>query len=171
MAKNKAEKPWERQPKESSQAFAAFGCYCRMGAERSLSKVSQALHKSKTLLGRWSSEWEWVKRCQAYDNFLQEQELEQAKKEREQMRKRQAALGELLQNKAFSALKKLDPEDLEAKDLLRFIIEGAKLEALSRGVDPASPSGTESTGGNQTLADTITAAYKRRMEGEGSNDE
>lgn len=170
MAKNKAEKPWERQPKESSQAFAAFDCYCRMGAERSLSKVSQVLHKSKTLLGRWSSEWEWVKRCQAYDNFLQEQELEQVKKEREQMRKRHAVLGELLQKKAASALKSLDPENLEAKDLLKFIIEGAKLETISRGVDPASPSGTDSAGGNQTLADTITAAYKRRMEG-GGNDE
>ena len=71
MAKwSKSEKSWERQPKETAQAFEAFDLYCKMGAERSLRKVEQQLNKSHALIGRWSSTWSWQKRSRDYDNEL-----------------------------------------------------------------------------------------------------
>ena len=71
MAKwSKVEKSWERQPKESAQAFEAFDLYCKMGAGRSLRKVEQKLNKSHTLIARWSSNWNWQKRSRDYDNEL-----------------------------------------------------------------------------------------------------
>src|SRR5438445_12291331 len=59
---------WERQPAESSKAFAAFCRYRDLGpADRSTAKVAQKLGRSKTLIDRWSSRWSWVKRVEAWD--------------------------------------------------------------------------------------------------------
>lgn len=61
---------WERQSGESEKAYEAFRSYRDMGASRSLEAVAQKLHKSKTILGRWSSKFHWVKRCEAYDRHI-----------------------------------------------------------------------------------------------------
>lgn len=47
---------WERQPRESSKAYAAFCVYRDLGPERSLEKVRQNLDKprSRKWLGDWS---------------------------------------------------------------------------------------------------------------------
>lgn len=61
---------WERQPKESWQAFEGFVTYRDLGPERSLAEVRKKLHKSATIFARWSRQYEWVKRCHAYDDHL-----------------------------------------------------------------------------------------------------
>lgn len=61
---------WERQSGESRQAFAAFQVYLELGAARSLGVVGQKCNKSVSLLGRWSSRWDWVTRSEAYDAHL-----------------------------------------------------------------------------------------------------
>lgn len=74
---------WLRQPDESAQAYAAFCVYRDLGAERSLQEVVRRCNKSVSILGRWSSRWEWVARARAYDEHqaaLLEQEREQALK-------------------------------------------------------------------------------------------
>ena len=62
-----AKELWERQVNEGRKAFAAFVVYRDMGEHRSTAKVAQALGKSKQLMDRWSSAWEWVLRVQAWD--------------------------------------------------------------------------------------------------------
>jgi len=65
---------WSRQPGESARAFQAFEHYRDLGPERSVTKVAQALDKSRTLIGRWSSEHDWVSRVEgleARDAMLQ----------------------------------------------------------------------------------------------------
>ena len=57
---------FEQQPKESAKAFAAFALYLSMGPERSLAMVAQKLHKSVTMLGRWSAKFDWPARVQAH---------------------------------------------------------------------------------------------------------
>ena len=52
--------PWERQKGETPQAFEAFSIYRDMGSSRSTAKVGRKLGKSKNLMDRWSSRWEWV---------------------------------------------------------------------------------------------------------------
>ena len=49
-----------RHPTETPRAHAARVAYVTMGPERSLDAVAQQLHKSVTLLGRWSKRWDWV---------------------------------------------------------------------------------------------------------------
>ena len=59
--------PGDRQPKETAKAFEAFRCYLEMGPGRSLAKVGEALGKSKTLMDRWSSRWNWAERVREYE--------------------------------------------------------------------------------------------------------
>ena len=61
---------FEQQSKESNKAFAAFSLYLSMGPERSLAMVAQELHKSVTMLGRWSAKFDWPARVQAHGAHL-----------------------------------------------------------------------------------------------------
>jgi hypothetical protein len=62
--------PFEQQPKETDKAFAAFSLYLSMGAERSLDAVGRKLGKSKVLMERWSSRWQWSERVTAHAAHL-----------------------------------------------------------------------------------------------------
>jgi hypothetical protein len=62
--------PFEQQPRESAKAFAAFSLYLSLGPERSLAKVSKQLQKSVTMLGRWSSKFDWPARLAAHSAHL-----------------------------------------------------------------------------------------------------
>jgi hypothetical protein len=66
--------PFEQQPRESSKAFAAFQVYLRMGPQRSLVAVGQQLGKSRVVIERWSSKFDWVSRVQAHAAHLAEVE-------------------------------------------------------------------------------------------------
>lgn len=163
MAKIASEKPWERQAKESVQAYEAFSLYLEMGAERSLRKVAQKLSKSDTLIKRWSSQWSWQSRSREYDADQRRIAYNARKKEIVGMQERQSQLGVLMQNKALKALKSLDFSELTPIELLKFLTEGAKLERLSRDNTKEAEEAAESA--SSSLADTIIAAYKKRTEG------
>jgi hypothetical protein len=62
--------PFEQQPRESNKAFAAFSLYLNLGSERSLATVAQKLHKSVTMLGRWSAKFDWPARVAAHGAHL-----------------------------------------------------------------------------------------------------
>jgi len=62
--------PFEQQPRESNKAFAAFSLYLNLGSERSLATVAQKLHKSVTMLGRWSAKFDWAARVAAHGAHL-----------------------------------------------------------------------------------------------------
>ena len=62
--------PFQQLPKEGSKAYAAFKTYLDMGSERSLALVAQKLDKSVTMLGRWSSRFDWPGRVAAHGAHL-----------------------------------------------------------------------------------------------------
>jgi len=69
---------FDRQPGEREEAFTAFRAYLDLGPKRSLAAVGRQLGKSKALMERWSSRWNWVARVEAYTNHLFRQaDLEQ----------------------------------------------------------------------------------------------
>lgn len=167
MAKWSESKPWERREDESAKAFEAFEIYLHMGDNRSLSKVAQRLHKSKTMLGRWSSRYEWQIRVVKYENELRREEYDRLKKERKRIRDKQLKLSDLLQRKAMDALKNLDPEELPPKTILSFITQAAKMEnyAMDSAInESALESGSD--GRKSSLADEIVEAYRKRQEAE-----
>ena len=123
---------WERQPKESVQAYEAFYLYLRMGEKRTLRKVEQELNKSHALIGRWSSVWNWVERSRDYDNQKRREEFDEACREQRKMQNRQIQTAMLMQKKALEALREVDIEGLTPNAILRLIKEGARLESDTR---------------------------------------
>lgn len=166
MAKwDKTEKAWERQKGESSQAFQAFSCYLNQGDNRSLRKVAQELSKSDTLIKRWSSQWHWQERLRQYTNEIRRTEFAEEQRQLKKMRERQMKIAEIMQQKGFQALQKLDPETIFTKDVIRLITEGVRLETEIRSDSMEQSAGDLGmNGGNDSVADTIIAAYQRRME-------
>ena len=65
---------FERLPKESAKAFAAFRAYLEMGPERSLAAVAARLGKSKVMMEKWSRRHRWVERVEAHGLHLAEVE-------------------------------------------------------------------------------------------------
>jgi len=57
---------FEQLPKESDKAFVAFSLYLSQGPERSLAKVAAKLNRSKVLMEKWSSKFDWPARVAAY---------------------------------------------------------------------------------------------------------
>jgi len=62
--------PFEKQPRESAKAFAAFSLYLSQGAERSTAAVAKELAKSEQLVRRWSAKFAWTDRVAAYAAHL-----------------------------------------------------------------------------------------------------
>ena len=125
--------PWERQLNESTQAFEAFARYRDMGASRSTSKVSRQLCKSRTLITRWSSEHDWVKRVAAWDAEKDRAARETQINDIIEMRKRHAATAKKMMDLADTALNNINPEDVSVNELSRLVESASKLERISRG--------------------------------------
>lgn len=68
---------WERQPRESAVAHAAWEIYRKMPAEgRRSSSVAAAVRKSSNLIRRWMTRWRWPDRARAYDAEIMRLEQE-----------------------------------------------------------------------------------------------
>jgi len=61
---------FEQQPGESDRAFAAFGVYLSLGPQRGLREVARKLDKSLTVVGQWSSKFDWPGRVAAHGAHL-----------------------------------------------------------------------------------------------------
>ena len=127
---------WERQPKESAQAYQAFSIYRDLGEDRSLQAVATQLSKSLQLMKRWSKNWSWGERVRQYDDSLQREAqaraFKKAVKELEEMQLRQIKTAVLLQKKAVQALDALDPLLIKPQDIVRMISAGVQLENATR---------------------------------------
>src|SRR5438445_221547 len=108
----------ERLPKETAKAFDAFLAYAKMGPQkRSLAAVGQALGKSTTLIEKWSSRHDWVKRAALWDN--QQNHTEQSAAEQAEMKValEKARRREQVQETAWESAKKLIEK---AKEMINF---------------------------------------------------
>ena len=61
---------FERLPRESEKAFAAFSLYLSQGAERSIEECARKLLKSSRLLRRWAKQFDWPARVAAHGAHL-----------------------------------------------------------------------------------------------------
>lgn len=124
--------PWEQQPGESAKAFEAFAIYRDMGVERSVRKVTQRLNKSLTLIGKWSSRYNWPERARAYDRDLDRQAHAQAVRDVRSMTNRHIRIAMQLQAKALEALEQLNVATLSPKMQLAFIAKATEIERMNR---------------------------------------
>jgi hypothetical protein len=135
--------PWERQDRESSQAFEAFAVYRDLGPARSVTRVARELHKSRALLGRWSRQYAWVMRAAAYDREQDRLFVAEQAQARRDIARRHAKLAQAVQSKAVARLQALDPRELSPSELLRYIQVAAEIERRAVGEAPASTRAAE----------------------------
>jgi hypothetical protein len=132
---------WDRLPGESSKAYHHFCIYRDMGGSRSLRQMAgiPGCTSVRRQLNRWSSRWQWVERCQQYDDYLEYQLRTQQEKERREMSKRHAKIAMLGQNILVKGMEELlakvqsGKHNLAPAELARLMDVSVKVERLARG--------------------------------------
>ena len=152
---------WERQPKESYQAFAAFQNFLTT-PERSYSKVARALSKSTTLIKRWAKEHNWQVRADAWDAELSKRAMEQAANDYAAMIVRQINIGRMFQSRGANAIQAMDLTNLPPKFLPALVAltqTGVKIERSARDLNRQKDAPQENL-----LIDTLTKIWQEEGE-------
>lgn len=126
---------WERQENESNKAFQAFCVYRDLGTGRTLAKVAEKLRKSYDLIRRWSKNYFWQNRADAWDKMIAEKAAQKAAEEYSKMLEVQINLGKMLQAKAAKAIQNIDFENVSIKSLpsiVNAINVGVEIERTAR---------------------------------------
>lgn len=144
---------------EKTRHRLAFDVYVRMGADRSLEALHEALMDDPSLIGlkrapsrstleAWSSAFHWQDRLLDLERQATDQDRVQQLEALQEMTERHAKEGLALQQKGVERLQSLRPEELSPSDAVRALIEGVRLERLARGepTDRIMQRGEESHG-------------------------
>ena len=123
---------FKRLPNEGPKAYDAFMKYCEMDQDRSLSGLSKILKKSKSLLSRWSAQYDWVYRASTYDNYLHKIVMDEMAEEKIEIEKKKVDVARKFLDKAEEGLEDIDARKLKVLDRIRMITAGAKIEREAR---------------------------------------
>ena len=136
-------KSWERRKGERSKAYSAFCLYRNLGPRgRSLTEAASLYYATKGKpkvyqLKRWSVRYNWVERCEAFDDFIDEQKRQKYLDDQLKMADRQASLGCKLQELGEAMLDDLLVKKETVKgnilDIVRSLRTGTEFERLGRG--------------------------------------
>lgn len=97
-----AHRPWDRLPKETSQAYSAFSTFLSYGTGRTIPLAWRTLPDPKPRRApgrwyRWFKRWRWTDRVDAYENYQRLQvERHQIDDRMDAKRKRKRALEALM---------------------------------------------------------------------------
>ena len=130
--------------KEMTRNRLAFDLYVRLGANRSLEALREALKDDPSLIGlkrapsrstleAWSSAFHWQDRLLDLERQATDRDRDQQLRALREMAERHAKEGLALQQKGVERLQSLRPEELTPSDAVRALIEGVRLERLARG--------------------------------------
>jgi len=156
------EEPWQRLPRESAKAFAAFRAYRDTPAkDRSVVKCCTAYYGNASLAKvrqwkTWSAGFQWVERAPAWDGEQDRVAREAQLKAVSDMRERHAKQAMMLQQKAIKRLGEMEPDELSPQLLLQYLIEAVKIERLSRGEPDSITQTTGTTRSTQTVVNVPT---------------
>lgn len=121
---------FERLPGESKKAYEAFTLYRDMGYTRSIQKVAQKLTKSDALLRRWSSQYQWVERANAFDDEMDRKARAEMEAKHKEMKLKEFNITYQLFEKLEQASEKMKPEAMtpnEIKGLFEIALKAARL--------------------------------------------
>lgn len=152
---------WDRQEKESSQAYEAFTVYRNLGVGRTYTAVAEKLRKSSSLIRRWADNFNWHKRADEWDKTITERTLEKIVEEDAKMLEMQINIGKMMQAKGVTGLGGINFENLSVKHLssiINLITSGVNIERSSRDLRKAQ--------GNVKNEITINIIPRKRNEGE-----
>lgn len=164
MGEDATHQPWDKLAGEGNRPYAAFCKYRDMGPERTIDALQKAIGGSAASYRTLSSVHGWVRRCEAYDDYLERQERKLIERGRLDARRRQINLGQALQNKAMEGLMALNPLLATPRDLALMADIGAKLERAGRGeIDTKRLEITGQGGGPVAVAQQLDSADRREF--------
>jgi len=126
--------PWDKQPKESQKAYAAFVRYRDAGPKRSHRTVAKSSPERRQF-SRWSTRYNWLKRVEKWEEHLDKKKQEAMEGFAEEMAKRQIDLGKMLQSASIQGRLNLDTTKMKAMDVAKLAEIGVKIERLASGAD------------------------------------
>jgi hypothetical protein len=127
-----------RLENESARAYQARTEYILAGPNRDLRSLAQRLDKSLTIVGRWSSQYEWVKRAAEYDRMVADiaarAQSEQYLADLEAHRKRAADSAHGLYTVSAQLIKAMNqalanPRKIKGEDGKTYTLHGIELNA------------------------------------------
>lgn len=132
---------WEQQDGESAEAFEAFQVYlAQPPAQRSLRNAAATLQKSDTLIGGWSSKWEWQRRILAHDRHIARGTNREIELGRAEMRSRIIIQAKNIQSRVASRvldMKQADIDNLKPSECVAMLRLAAELEMKARAIPAA----------------------------------
>jgi hypothetical protein len=125
---------WERQPKETIQAYEAYSVYRDMGNQRSYAKVARELGKSLSLIEKWGKMWNWVGRTSQYEYHMDKVAMDIREETVRTMLKRHIGTSIVLQEKVEAGLKSLKASKMTPMEIVKMFELAVKVEREARGV-------------------------------------
>lgn len=149
--------PWERQNGESNRQYSRFRTFMELGRGRTLKQAVEMLHGlgdnvSYRTLMQYAYEGRWTERAEAHDRDQDRLERERLLVLRREMLARHRKLASGLMAKAVARLQSLNPAELTALDVTRFVRQAAELERAALG-EPERTVAVSGPGGGPILVD------------------
>lgn len=132
-AKKEERNLWERQEKESAQAYEAFCIYRdTKPSDRSKRDVARQLSKNESLIYKWSSQHKWDARVLDYDNWIERQAAAAAVDRVVSMRKRHINIAMKMQEVSLKALSNIDPRFMKQNEMRLLLKLALEVEESNR---------------------------------------
>jgi ribonucleotide reductase beta subunit family protein with ferritin-like domain len=153
--------PWDRQPGETNKQYSRFRVFMELGRTRTLKQAVEILHGvgddrvSYRTLMQYAYEYRWTERAESNDLAHDQREAQRLITLRNEMYARHRKMAGALQAKAVAALQKIQPENMTALDVVRFIRYGTQIEATALG-EPTVITGVTGPGGGPILTDDMS---------------
>jgi hypothetical protein len=138
---------WDKQKHEPGKSYALFCKYRDMGPFRSVAKLGKNMEESgeknysEKYLEELCTKWDWVKRAEAYDEYMEKIIRKKREEDIIEMTGRHADQSKDIQGEIYKSFKDpaLKSEDIQKAGWVRnanvnSFVKAAKLERLSRGL-------------------------------------
>lgn len=152
--------PWERRPRETEPAWAAFQTYRDLGpGRRSTAEVARQSGKHKSLIDRWCKRWAWVARCREHDAARDQQLRQELAAAELATRLRHLKIGDVALNKVVERLAHLGPQDLPPSAVAHLIRSAAEIQRAALDL----PAEAANTGYGQAILTAVDRAIAERQ--------
>jgi hypothetical protein len=111
----------------------------------------------------WAKRFHWYQRTVHFDRHMDKIRVDALEEEARDMAKRHLSLSGLLQNKAARRLQMMEEDELTTKNVLDYIMEGVKLERLTREMSTDNRQVTNKVIGDEA-ANEAKEILKRKLE-------
>lgn len=147
---------WDRMPNETMQCYARFLLYRdQPTGQRSLKTLGIA----KSLASRWSSKWQWVKRVQAWDDYLIALNADLTIAQALSVRARAIKFGKVAVDKAVMAIEQLPVKRVSSRDAIELAQAGDKLARTALGLGDNAAPASAATNVSVTFAQGFAPAW------------